>query len=200
MLKLVISTPNNPERAENLRRQMEGQGIERYELFPAVMIPKSARTGISKSHKACVQMAKDRGADKVLIMEDDLNWLCEGSYSRFMDILGTEVPQDADLLFSGAYTIEPGPQPITDRLALCPGKVSGLHAYVVFEKFYDRFLTADEVYNIDHFLTSKEHLHAKSYVAYPFVCLQNDGFSYNIAAQTNYNEYIAQVFKLWNCQ
>ena len=199
MLKLVISTPDNVERAQNVRMQMESQGITDYLLMPAFMIPKSARTGISRSHKACVRHAKALGVDKVLIMEDDINWLCPGAYNRFIDILNTEVPKEADLFFSGAYTIEPDAQPITERMALCPGKVAGLHAYVVFEKFYDKFLAADEAYNIDHFLTSGDGVHARSYIAYPFVALQHDGWSYNVGMQTNYNQHIGKRFKLWNC-
>ncbi len=196
MLTFVISNIADQARTQSYQKEFQEQGILNYEVFPAIMYPKMARKGISMSHKACVQIAKDRGEPCVHIHEDDCWYLQKGAYKRFLGIYHTEVPKDADMVFGGNY--DGIFTPITSRLALAEGKKAGMISYIVNSHFFNAFLSADENYNIDHFLTAPDLGNAKCYTCYPMLVLQHDGLSYNTGVVTNYNQEMHRRFRLWD--
>lgn len=196
MLKLVISTPNNPERAENVRRQMESQGIVGYELVEANMIYKHPPRGISESFKKCIRLAKDRGAKSVNIFEDDILFLTPTSYEDFLFRFRLMWHDEVDIFLGGFYdgtpvSVKPGVARIDDKL-------SGLHCIIVNDHFYDKFLEADENINLDWVLS--EQFKARIYAMYPMGIIQQDGYSFNARQVTNYNEHLGKRYKLLNQQ
>ena len=196
MLTIVIETPGDNQRKQHFLNQLKEQEISDITFFPAIMDSKMSRRGISRSHKGCIQIAKDRGLPWVNVFEDDVLFLQKGAYKRFLDIFVTEVPKDADMYFGGGY--DSIFTPITPRLAANTGKHAGMMNYIVQEHFYDKFLEADERYNIDHFLTAPDLTNAKCYTAYPMLSLQVDGRSYNTGMMTEYNPEMHKRFTLWD--
>jgi len=202
MLTYIIHNIENTARRERLMKELEVQTqhceeMLDAEIVKAIMVPKFPQRGISQSHKMCVQKAKDAGAKEVCILEDDVWFVCDKSFKRFLTEY-ENMPADGDLFFAGCY--DGVFQPITDTLAHATEKLSGLHCYIVKEKFYDKFLSADETYNLDFWLTVPNFGNAKSYCTYPFVALQHDGYSDNTKTVTKYNQHIGRRFKVWNCQ
>lgn len=195
MLTFIIHNESDLTRKQSYLKEFEEQNIVNYIMMPAIMEPKMPRRGISRSHKACVQIAKDRNEPCVHIMEDDIWFLQKGSYKRFLNIY-VEIPKDCDMFFAGNYTGEF--TPINDKVATSTDKIAGMICYIVNAHFYDKFLAADENYNIDHFLTARDLTNAKCYTAYPMLALQYDGFSYNTMMDTQYNPEMHRRYKLWD--
>ena len=192
----VISTPNDAARTQNYENQFKAQGIEEFEIIPATMYPKQPCTGIAKSHKAAVRIAKERNYPEVIIAEDDLMFLHPGAYRRFLDIC-EEVPPHVNIVLGCFY--DGTPHPITDKIAKIEGKISGLIFYVIRSNYYDKFLEADEIYNIDYWISSPEFGNANIWSTYPMICLQQDNFfSYNTKQVVKYNEYHGARYRLWD--
>lgn len=192
----VISDPKNIERVKNIKTQFASQeGDWQYEIVEAVMDYDMPRRGISKSHKKCVQMAKDQRLDSITIAEDDLKLLSPLAINLYMSSLFA-LPDSWNLSFGGIYSGEVEKEELNRQLQWVKinNKVSGLHFYTVNSNFYDQFLSADENYNLDYFLS--EELKAKMYCIYPFVAIQNDGYSYNVKEITKYNETLHFKYKL----
>jgi hypothetical protein len=66
--KFIVNLKRRPDRLERIKKQMEYLGWD-YEVFEA--IDTNSYMGITKSQLAIIQIAKERGYSKVMIMEDD---------------------------------------------------------------------------------------------------------------------------------
>lgn len=173
--------------------------LERFSQDPLIDVPTlfcdatmntvSPQVGISASHRSIVQMAKEKNWEKVYILEDDIKPLAP--LSLFLQI-EKKIPQDADLFFGGVYDGEIGAQ--QTHYANLGGRISGLHCYIVYQKFYDKLLSVDPVLNLDYAISQ---LSPKMYVAYPFLAIQHDGYSYNAKTNTNYNYNLNKKYKLY---
>ena len=190
---LIIHNSQDKVRSENIVRQFASQNTKyEYEIVEAVMDFGMPQKGISKSHKKCVALAKERGWENVTIVEDDIKFLDPNSLNIYKRTLG-EVTEFWDLFFGGIYSGD-----VTEKFGKSWGcvmnKVSGLHLYTVNSSFYDKFLSCDENYHIDYFLS--EELHARSFCCVPFVAIQNDFYSYNARKITEYNIALHLKYKL----
>lgn len=180
----VICTPGDSIREESLNKELSAQinvPLE-IEYFPAYMDFRMPRRGINKSHRAIVQKAKDLDLDQVCVLEDDVMFLCDTALAKFINA-SMLIPKDADLFLNGIYDGDIGME--YSFYAEVSGKISGLACYVVKKQFYDKFLTADEAWNIDAYLSME--LSPKMYVMYPFTSLQHEFVSYNLGGQTSHN-------------
>lgn len=190
---LIIHTVGNQTRHDNILQQFSLQSTKyEYEIIPAVMNPGMARMGIAQSHKKCVAIAKERGYDQVTIIEDDILFLSPHSLELYEQVVGS-IDIDWDLCFAGVYSGEiiEVPGKLWGRIE---DKVSGLQCYTVNSKFYDTFLTADDQYNIDWYLS--EVLKAKSICCWPFLAIQQPGYhSYNTGKKENYNDALHFKYK-----
>lgn len=196
MEKFVISTPGDNKRYERLVHELKTQGLELnkdVQIFPAFMDRTMARRGILRSHKSIVLHAKQKGLPEIMIMEDDIRFLSPNSMEIFLNV-NKLIPKNCDMLMAGLY------DGIIDKCyskyAAVDGKISGLHCYIVKEKFYDRFIGADEDYNLDYVLSAV--IKATIYTAYPMLALQYDGYSYNTMKDQVYNYNIHKKYKLHN--
>jgi hypothetical protein len=107
---------------------------------------KKARVGCSLSHYAVVEKAKKERRKCVLILEDDARFseiVTEISQIRdnFIAAWGC-LPKDCDILMLGAnHLTQRGylPKIVNECFVRCTGAIGG-HAYIVFERYYDRFL------------------------------------------------------------
>jgi GR25 family glycosyltransferase involved in LPS biosynthesis len=194
----VISTPGDEVRKANYEKQFEEQWIFDYKVVKAIMYPKQPCTGIARSHKAAVTIAKENNYSEVMIVEDDIEYLKPNSHKRFIDIYAG-LPPNVNILVGCLY--DGTPVPVTDKVAKIEGKVSGLICYIIRQNYYDKFLEADEIYNIDYWISNPDMGNAVIWGAYPMICLQKDGlFSYNTLQKVEYNEYHGSRYKLWNGQ
>ena len=195
----VITTPNDDLRASKLKTELDNQiEIEKFDIQPwsAIMDYGSPHIGISKTHRSIIQYAKDTDLSEVLILEDDVHFLCRNSLVRFLN-LNLVIPKDADMVFAGIY------EGLLDKEASMYGRVlgrlSGLHAYIVKSKFYDKFLNVNPEFNLDYALSTE--LSPVMYCANPFLIIQRDNeWSYNLRGTSSHNYKLAERYQLTNCE
>src|SRR5437870_2760337 len=74
---VVINLATRPDRMETFYPSMAEAGIERthIERFDAVAAPGKGWWGCAKSHIAVIEMAKEKGWDRVTVLEDDFYFL-----------------------------------------------------------------------------------------------------------------------------
>ena len=165
----IIHNHNRHERLETLTYELARQGIDDWKLWNAIFDTPVCK-GVSRAHKQIVQHAKDSGWPEVIIAEDDIKFPAEDGYKYFL----SKKPKHFDLYLGGIYRGEIKDGKTTD--------FSGLHLYIIHEKFYDTFLGIDETKHLDTELAGKGDYH----VCYPFAAIQYSGYSDVERAKTNF--------------
>jgi hypothetical protein len=160
----IIHDTSRVDRMEVLKKEIEQQGIEKYNLWDAVYDVRSVYAGINKAHKQIVQWAKENELPEVLIMEDDVKFLGEGAFKYFIE----NKPKDYDLYLAGIFL---GVLQEDNTVK----EFTGMTCYFVNEKFYDTFLSVEENKHIDAALSGLGDYK----VCVPFVAIQHDGMSSN---------------------
>ena len=169
----IIYDARRVEKYEPLIKELEGQGITDFEIFPCLMFPEVVHS-INASHKMIVQDAKDKGLPEVFIAEDDLMFTAPGAWKYFLE--KKPAPENYDLYLASTYIIE---EPLKN--------ICGFHLYSVSEKFYDPFLSVPDDQHID---TVFNDVKGDYHFCYPFPALQRPGFSANNMMVVNYNSMI----------
>lgn len=170
----IIYDDRRFERLDLLKGEMLNQGIVDYELIPCIPRPKVVES-INESHRAIVQMAKDKGLTRVIIGEDDLQFSCVGAWEWFL----FNEPPLYDIYAGGNYMAFERPK---NKGAFRVSDIVGFHLYMVHSRYYDTFLSTNPTQHID--TAQKSPL---MYVCYPFPALQREGYSANNGAKVNYN-------------
>ncbi len=160
---------------ELLKKEVADQGIEAV-FWPGIRDLILPCRGISKAHKQIVRHAKENALPWVTIAEDDIKFFAPGAFSHFI----SNTPTDFDLYLGNVFSGEVRPdQTVTD--------FAGLTLYVVHQRFYDRFLTAREINNLDREMKS---LGGRYLVCDPMVCSQHGGYTDNRKKVVpDYNKY-----------
>jgi GR25 family glycosyltransferase involved in LPS biosynthesis len=69
-----INLETRPDRKEHIEAQLKAVGLTQFERFNAIHL-KNGRIACTMSHIKCLEMAKERSYDHVLICEDDTTFL-----------------------------------------------------------------------------------------------------------------------------
>jgi len=194
MKTIVISTPNDHTRFHNTWRRFGGQTLEvDYECLPAIMNYEQPAVGIMQSFKKAIQTAMDSLEPSVAIFEDDLSFTSPDSLKRFYGLYNDYHVGELGLFLGGFYQGEP--KELTNEIARVEGKVSGLHALIVDQKWYGTILEAEEPYNLDHWLSVVKKV--PIFAAYPMLVMQQDGLmSYNAKKVMNYTKDLHLKYKI----
>ncbi len=191
---LIIHNSQDKVRSENILKQFADQSTKYdYETVEAIMLPSQPSVGIKRSFCKAIQIAKDYGWKQVFILEDDFCCLDMQSI-EIMIRTYNEFPLHGAILLGGIY--EGQIEEVGKNIAKVNDKLSGLHAMIVGEELYDEILSCPEPYHLDYSLSMIRNF--PIYTCYPFVIIQNDGFSYNTKSITNYNEGLKLKYKLIN--
>ena len=189
---LVIHNSQDQARAENIKIQFASQNTKHeHELIDATMYPSQPSVGIKRSFCKAIQKAKDNDWLDVMILEDDFKALCEGSISMMMKTWH-EYPLIDGVLLGSIY--EGTPQILGEGVAQVKDKFSALNSIIIPSNLYDKILNAEEPYHLDYWLGQIAKI--PIYVCYPFLIIQNDGFSYNTKTITEYNRGLNLKYKL----
>lgn len=177
MMPHIISNPERTQRVEQLKKELERQGIAEYKLWPSIHVSdKPRRTGISRAHKQIVKWADEEGLEEVCIMEDDIWFPAEDGWQYFLDNK-PKVP--FDLYLGGIYRGQIDENKKVNRY-------TGQICYIIHERFYDTFLRADENLDIDGAMSGKGDF----YVCYPFAVICHPGWSDNVMRNMDYNHLL----------
>lgn len=169
MILNAIHLFDDVKRLDCLLRQCNEQKIE-VTLWSGIT-GGGVKANISKAHKGIIQNAKNNSLPMVCVAEDDILLTCEKSFDYFID----NIPADNfDIYFGG---ISGGMIDEKNEVS----SFSGMFLYIVHERFYDIFLSADETKNLDRWLGN---IYYKSAVVKPIfkVCnpiaaITSDGYS-----------------------
>ena len=178
----IIHCQNNPQRLPILLNELAEQNITDYDIWDGIQDIYSVVRSINQSHKQIIKYAKLANWEEVLIMEDDIRFCGHGAFNYFLE----NKPKDFDLYIGGIYLGEPDQN----------NKVSyftGMHCYIVSQKFYDIFLSTNPNEHIDIALKGL----GDYYVSNPFTSVQYNGFSSNTRKEENY-DFMFQNRQLYN--
>lgn len=193
---LMIHNPSRTDRLEILLTELKSQDLGETILMPAVTNTMSSVKNISIAHKSCVRVAQKLKLERIIILEDDVKFLCKKSFLRFTE-LAEQLPPDWDVFLSGVY--DGVLQDHSENIRKIT-RFSGLHCYMVHERYYDTFLSANEDVNLDKWMSTPGWGSSNAYLAYPMLAMQHDGFSDNVKKVTDYNQQVKGKFDLWSCE
>ena len=170
MIANVIHDDRRLDRAAMLAEQAQRNNF-RYHLWPARFFdcPKGYILGPWAAHKQIIQHAKDEGLPYVWICEDDVKFTHPDAIQYFLD----NIPDDGktNIYLGGVW-----------RSKWIGGELrrwSGIHCYIVFSRFYDRFLAAPENIPVDIWIAEWHATHGgnRIKVCRPLVAKCYDGIS-----------------------
>jgi len=208
--KFVVNLKRRPDRLERFKKQMEYLGWD-YEVFEA--IDTNSYMGITKSQLAIIQIAKERGYSKVMIMEDD----CEVMpYAKdFIEKLDGEIEDLTYAVLNLSPTLNrhinkaDGFKYLLDMTNL-PEKhdpnhrdIYAANMIIYDESVYDEMFKISEVafqsgeffYALDDFTFQFIVQKFQSYCPIVPVCTQGNDWS--DISQGNYNNFYLQTYN-WN--
>lgn len=168
----VIHNPENKERGVKMFSEILRQTARPLIVFWPAIYDTPTCKGISRAHKQIVRAHLNE--PEVIIMEDDVRIPSEKGLEYFLE----NKPDDFDLYLSGVYTGSP-----KDGIVKT---FSGLHLYIVNQRFYETFLKADENKPLDRGLAGKGLFK----VCYPYAAIQYNGYSENTGREENYDSYL----------
>lgn len=178
----IIHKSEQVERMKLLKKELEEQCINEYNLWEGIYHSESVVRGINLAHKQIVEWAKENNLGEALIAEDDIKFCGKGAFDFYIN----NKPDDFDLYLAGVFLGEVDENNVTK-------KFTGMTLYMVNNRFYDEFLSTDEHEHIDIALAYK----GVYKVCNPFVATQHNGLSSNSGRYENYN-HIFENRKLYS--
>lgn len=177
MIPNIISNPKRASRVERLMNELKAQGISEYKMWPSIEISnKPRRTGISRAHKQIVEWALIEQLPEVCIWEDDIKFHSPEGWEYYLENRPS-VP--FDLYLGGVYRGEIEPDGKIERF-------TGMHCYIISERFYTTFLGVNEELDIDGAMSGLGDF----YCCNPFACVQWDGWSDNCQGMMDYSHLL----------
>ena len=160
-----INLSYRKDRLQSFAKECSEQGISNTKRWEGV-IAEPTYKGISTVHKNIIRYAKENKMPMVCVAEDDVKFCDKGAWKYFID----NIPNDFDLYLAGVYCIDPI---LPDNRIK---QFSGLILYICHERFYDKFLSANDSKQIDRAMAD---LHGRYIVCNPFAAIQHEGYSDN---------------------
>lgn len=183
----IIHNPFRIDRMANIIHQALEQEFE-YRIWPHVADANPIR-GCHLAHRAIVQHAKDFNWPSVWIMEDDVMFTTKSAAEQWLKLQ----PHAMDIYSAGNYGTHKYRRR-GDKYDL-PYSISGTHCYIVYQQFYDKFLSMDENEHLDVQISQTSERIVIPKLIY---ALQQSGYSDILQQQVNYNneKYLShELFK-----
>lgn len=188
----IIHTPKRDnDRLPLLKKELERQNINDYRIWFGETHNAEPKINISESHKNIIRYAKETGLKEVLVFENDVMFPAADGFENFIK---NKPEKDYDIYFGGIYGSGRGFKYGINKIYA----FSGLHCYIVHERFYDCFLSMD---------VSKRDLDAALsrngdyYLIYPFEAIQHETESDNKKGKIYKNSEHFRNYKVrgFNC-
>lgn len=182
MKRFVIHVEGS-DRIHNLKKEMNSQYGNQWNIFNAIVNKEQPSKGISDSFK---QIVKDNYNEPMIhILEDDVKFVSRISREVFEENLKV-IPEDWGIYSGCSYTH------IVDYDHGNYKKISDWRSMincVIRKSAYDYILSHDHntSNNIDHWLSMCP---INVYLCNPMVSVQYDGYSYNKKSVVDYSHYL----------
>jgi len=163
--KIVISLPERTDRIIEFNEQIKFIEADHVNVIQGVR-EKPNWKGIAKAHMNAIRFAKEKGWDKVLIMEDDCQFPGEEKTLPYMEEAFKRLPEDWEIVVGGVYYLRQ-----EERVNAYWRKISefcALHWYIVNSKVYDRMFNWDGSNHYDRWVGKQGFKVYKPRRIYPF--------------------------------
>lgn len=188
----------NTDRLLNSLRQLEKYEIEA-EVFEATF-NECGVIGLRDTMIRLFHRCLESGYANVLVFEDDLKVVDDINY--YMPLCLDQLPISYDLLYLGAYVIRPFKQRFSENLLLLD-KVHTTHAVAYPIKTISKLLPIFEKLSenpndktpIDLTILNRVISEGRSYITYPLLVSQQQGYSFIEGKEVDYKKYIELEYK-----
>ena len=128
-----INLSERIDRKQHVEKQLISVNLNNYNRFNAIKLPNGA-LGCSMSHLKCLQMAKERNLDHILIVEDDITFL---NPSIFIDQMNKFLQnnKDWDVLLIAGNNVPP--YKIVDETCVQVSWCQTTTGYLIRNQYYD---------------------------------------------------------------
>lgn len=173
---VVINLDRRQDRLKELKKQTKSLGIDfvRHSAADAKALGISNIAACVTSHRQVIENAKADGIERLLILEDDAEFVA--GFAESFERLLVGLPEDWQMFYLGANTFLPVDIGV-EGLRKTDGSLT-THAYGVKAELYDILIQAasDDRWPID--LTYSElHPKVRAYAAWPSLIGQRAGYS-----------------------
>lgn len=146
----------------------------------------------SLSHEALIKYGKMMNLPYMCIFEDDA-LPCYNIYDKLIAVIN-ELPEDADMLKLGAIKFQKNNMKVLNCNLCINNDTWGSHAYIIFKKYYDRYITNIETTPIADLLAMNDNK-AKIYCVVEPLFIQ--GIFDGLHTTNPYDEQILSYSKEW---
>lgn len=177
-----INLPTRYDRLISVESELKKQGIEgrRWDgIIDKEQSLHNNKRGIAEAHKRIVRWAKENKLPYVRIAEDDLRFFPGYAWEYYL----LNEPKSFDIYLGMIYIGK------FDSIGKLTSAISGFTLYTVHQKFYDKFLEADDTGHIDRDVTAMYEKY-EMYVCPKFVCEQIMSKSDNNGCKVNLRRYL----------
>ena len=134
---IYINLDKRTDRKAEIEQELQHNNL-RFERFPAIQTPEGC-IGCSLSHLQVVKLAKERGYNNILILEDDFMFLVntEELEQNLQEFFSLQLPYDVCMLSYNLQKSEPLPN------ISCVGKVleaQTASGYLIHSRYYDTLI------------------------------------------------------------
>ena len=201
-----INLESRPDRKKYVEQQLKNIGIQKVERFNAIRLTNGA-LGCSMSHLKCIEIAKQKCLDHIMIVEDDITFLKPELFIKQMNKF-LSVHKVWDVLLIGGNNVPPYQK--IDDTCIKVQSCQTTTGYIVRSHYYDilidnfrtginKLLKEPEnryMYAIDKywFNLQKQHLW---YLIIPLTVTQREDFSDIEKKITNYTQSMIDIDKPW---
>ena len=204
--KFVVNLERRPDRLEHIQKEMDYMGWD-YEVFKAVDL--NNHGGCTLSHTQIIKLAKERGYDSVMVIEDDCTFL---PYSK--DLINKIETESSDFEF-GVINLSPTlnrpvnrsiEQPLFLDITNLPPKkehergIFATNMMIYHNSIYDNVLEMEKqeilgYYAIDDYIYQFVYPIKPSYS--PILPIAPQMSSWSDVSQGQYNNFYTQTYN-WN--
>lgn len=184
----VINLPHRTDRLASITFELERMGfLDKMEIVEGVIIQTGEHgvAGIAEAHARCVELARDRGYEMIMVLQDDCKFLVDkDTFNKEIQEFITTAPSDwTGLWFGSFWTAYPNDRHVNWNLACTMVQDTGV---LIHSRFYqslidgyrlcrDKYIeSGDDKYNIDQWLTWSK---LPFYILKKTLCGQADDYS-----------------------
>ena len=200
-----INLDSRPDRKQHVEQEIKKIGFNNMERFKAIKLPNGA-IGCSMSHLKCLEIAKSKNWDHVLIMEDDIQFLNPELFiNNFNSFLKNH--KDWDVVLLAGNNIPPYKK--IDETCVKVSKCQTTTAYLVKNHYFDILITNfkrgieklirdpdnHRLYAIDKFWFRLQEIH-NWYLIIPLTVVQREDYSDIEKRPINYTGIMTDLDKV----
>lgn len=180
---VLINLASRPDRLVESSLELKRHKIP-FEVVPAIK-NENGQQGISDTLRGLFRETLDAGHRNVLVFEDDVRMVVEPEeFERVMDLALVELPGHWDILYLGANL--PNKAMVSEYSAhlLSTKRALALHAVAYSRGGMEKILSLKPYLPIDLQIADLINIQGCSFVTFPLLCTQKEGFS-DIEKTTN---------------